>query len=644
VILLFALAGVAAPLLLGIFAAMSVALTLLYLLREQHRPLVVPFVELWRRILEKRRASAPWQRLRRLLSLLLQLTLLALLLLALGDPRSDAEAERARTVVLLVDVSPSMETRLGGKTRLDIAKERLREWVDTLGQRDRAIIVSLSARPRVETGLTNDRRVLLRAISSLSIKHSAANLSRGLRLAREIVPTPANADIIVLGDGAYADVEAEEAKGLPLSFEPIAIGSAEGPALENVGISNFSARRFEDEPRRFEAQLELNSTAKASVEVEIVLSALDPTFARGRTLEVQRAILPPAGHLLIPLAELRGASEGVVAEVRRVDGGSDFLEADNRAQLLLLPLPPLRVLISGPPNQFLDAALLTEPDVVTYRLGEAAPTPEQTPDVVIHDGPPRPAPASHATLYLGPPDDGAPFPLRLGRKLRGFGFDRWQKDSPLFDAVDPYDVQALEGRALLPGPKDKALAFSGQDPIVVMGERPEGRFVAVGFDPKQSDFFLRAAWPLFLHNTLWELAPRVSGEDGVALSPGRQWHLRTPRNDPSAELRGPLGQPAGKQRRVAVTEQRTAVFGELAGFYEIAQGDGSRRFVANYFDEAEAQLLPKATISIESSGSVLSRPRAPERPNEWTWWLVLLGVALALSFSEWWSYHRRWTV
>jgi len=645
--LLFVLTGAPLSLLLAVGAASALALVGLYLLREQHRPLLVPFIELWRQKAEQRRSSMPWQRLRRLLSLLLQLILLGLLVLALGDPRSDEAARPGRWLVLVVDVSPSMTARLGEKsaaTRLDEAKKRLLLWTRELNSRDRALVMTMSTRPQIECGWTNDRDRLERSIEAIAARDSAADLPRALELARDVLPARSEADVILIGDGAYPPLAEADTTGLRLSFEPI---TPPGPTTssENVGISNFSARRYPDEPRRFEAQLEVSSTAKESAEVELVLRSIDASFRARSVIEVKRALVPANGRLVVPLAQLSGATEGVIAEVRRVDGGSDFLPTDNHARLLLRPLPPLRVLLVGPPNQFIEAALLAEPEVVTRRSGPDADG--WAADVVIYDGEFPVRKPGAAALYLGVPDAGAAYPVQLGRELKAFGFDHWRRDSPLFASVDPYDVQVLAGRALLPNPGDTALAFSGQDPIAVTGQRSEGRFVALGFDPRQSDFFLRAAWPLFLHNTLRELAPAALGDDGVGVVPGREWHLRTPSTDPSARIRGPLGQASSVDRGAAVTEQRTTVFGELAGFYEVEQGGPKLRFFANYFDDGEARLAPTRTLEARGAATparALPRPRPLHRDRDLAPWLLFLTVAALLSFSEWWTYHRRWTV
>jgi hypothetical protein len=102
-------------------------------------------------------------------------------------------------------------------------------------------------------------------------------------------------------------------------------------------------------------------------------------------------------------------------------------------------------------------------------------------------------------------------------------------------------------------------------------------------------------------------------------------------------------------RRVAVTEQRTTVFGELAGFYRIEQGAERTEFFANYFDAEEARLLPASSLGPAPPVSAaampaLARPRPFHKEPDLAPWLLLLGCALVLSFSEWWTYHRRWTV
>jgi Ca-activated chloride channel family protein len=69
----------------------------LYILKLRRRVVAVPFSPLWQRILRDKEATSLFSKLKRLLSLLLQLALLALLVLALGDPRAAVELVKGRT-------------------------------------------------------------------------------------------------------------------------------------------------------------------------------------------------------------------------------------------------------------------------------------------------------------------------------------------------------------------------------------------------------------------------------------------------------------------------------------------------------------------------------------------------------------------
>src|SRR5271156_429671 len=95
--------------LLRVGALAGLAIVGLYLLKMRRRPVPVPFARIWQRILRDQEARSLFSQLKRILSLLLQLALLALLVLALGDPRGVIGETEGRNVVLLLDASASMK-------------------------------------------------------------------------------------------------------------------------------------------------------------------------------------------------------------------------------------------------------------------------------------------------------------------------------------------------------------------------------------------------------------------------------------------------------------------------------------------------------------------------------------------------------
>src|SRR5882757_7582804 len=134
----------------AIGAAAGAAIIGLYILKLRRRPVPVPFSNIWQRILRDQEATSLFSQLKRIFSLLLQLLLLALLVLALGDPRGFVSTS-SRNVVVLVDGSASMKavdvaTTLDPKrTRMDDARDEVKKIVRGLGGADRMLLAQMDA-------------------------------------------------------------------------------------------------------------------------------------------------------------------------------------------------------------------------------------------------------------------------------------------------------------------------------------------------------------------------------------------------------------------------------------------------------------------------------------------------------------------
>src|SRR5580704_17589294 len=113
--------GVPLQTLLQIGALAGAMVVVFYILKLRRRPVAVPFSKIWTRILRDKEATSLFSQLKRLLSLLLQLALLAL---ALGDPRAAMNLVEGRNMVVLVDASASMQATDVSPSRIEVAKER----------------------------------------------------------------------------------------------------------------------------------------------------------------------------------------------------------------------------------------------------------------------------------------------------------------------------------------------------------------------------------------------------------------------------------------------------------------------------------------------------------------------------------------
>lgn len=661
--------GLLSPQVLGLSLAAAAAVTVaLYLLRLRRRPLLVPFIQLWESLILDKKAAALRSQLKRLLSLLLSLLLVFLLILAFADPRSPSE-QRGRHLVVLLDAGITMSDpgAAGDRSCLSVAQKRVESWFSSLGPGDEMLLVELGALPRPLDSFTSDRARLKRALDQVQALDVVPNLQAGLALAQGALRGHTAPEIILITDGQLRpEQDAVALSDLPplrlVNVSEFCPKTGRSPADSNLSIELFSARRYPLAGDRFEVLLNVAASGNESIPAEITIRATTEQGAPGAVLEVARRDIFGGELESFSFANLGQAERGLLAQVARTDGRSERTLVDNEARAVLSKRLPVHILVVGPTDNFLEAALLLEDSLIVKRVSEEQYPPNEEFDITIfnHVAPVR-DPRGGAALYLGvaaPREDEAQhsshFPLTLGAELRMFGFDTWDKSSRVFQLVDPYDVQVLSGYELKPAPLDQVLGASAGRPILVSGTREQGRFLALGFEPTSSDFVLRPAWPLFVLNLIDELYPRGRGEGIAGGNVARD--LRIPVLDPraaKAQVLGPLraDRPAHKVT-VPVINGYAVVYSQQAGFFDISTGIESTRIALSadhpQLDESDQALAPLSAPSSDQPTAFgpyqVSAPKGMEpRPN-YDPWFWLLGFVLLVSFLEWWAFHRRWTV
>lgn len=632
--------------LLPIFGVAAAAVVGLYILKLRRRPVPVPFERLWERILKDKEATSLFSRLKRLLSLLLQLAILAALVFALGDPRSAVEVVKGRTLVVLVDTSASMKAKDGdgGKSRLELAKLELEKLVRGLGGSDRMLIASMDAVVTPLSPLTGDTGMLEDALAKLEAVDCRADLSRGLRYAMDTLRGVREPEVVVVSDGGLDDardalgaVHLGEAK---LSYVPV------GKGQRNVAITQFSVRRYPLDKARYEVMIEVRNTGDRDEDVELSLYGDEvlvdltklhlkagerlPRFypalgGASRTLEARLGLAPPPGA-------------NAVAE-------HDDLPADDKAYAVLPERRRTKVLAVTTGNTYLEAALLLDEylEVTTVTPDKAATAMSQKYDVAIFDGVAPALKPGLPALYLDP-KDGGPIKVDAKKPLVEPAFDSLERKHPILRWTALENVGIAHGVKLVPGEGDKVVGASSEGPILVAGSRSGTKFVALGFDVRQSDLPLRIAWPVFLLNSInWFVE-----EDSEYLSSfktGEVWHVPVP---PGVGNEATLVEPSGTKHRVPVQDGRAVYFGTKAGFYKILKPAGAPAaipdtwFAANLVDPAESVIAPKPDLVVDGKkGGEVAGFKVGVRRELWIY--ILLAVA-AISAIEWATYHRRVTV
>jgi hypothetical protein len=630
-------AGLPLAQLLAVFGAVGFGVLVLYILKLRRRVVAVPFSPLWERILRDKEATSLFSKLKRLLSLLLQLALLALLVLALGDPRAAESLIKGRTVVVLVDASASMQARDVSPSRLGQAKDEVKKVIRGLGAADRMLIAQMDAMVTPLGPMTGDSSALERELDGVHPTDVRADFPRALRFASDVLRGVDKGEIVVVSDGELG--EASDASG------PVHLGSAKlsyvkvGTGDRNVGVTQFSVRRYPLDKSRYEVMLELTNTGAAPEDIELQL------LGDGALVDLTKLRLQPGERLPRFYPQLSGASRTLEAKIARVDGSHDDLAADDHAYALLPERRRAKVLVVSPGNTYLEAALLLDEylevtDVAPAGYPDAAKKGGW--DAIVFDGATPPEMPKANALYLDPRSPGAP--LKVTDVLKQPGFDKVDRKHPVVRFLALDDVNVALGHKLVPEAGDKVLGASdgGASPLLVAGTRGGYRFVAVGFDVRDSDLPLRTAWPLFIINCInW-----FTDEDTQYLSSfrtGEVWRIPVAGGVTAATVK----LPDGTVLPVPVHEGRAVLLGEQAGFYELTAGEQKTEFAANLLDGAESAIARRDTLSVDgrtvegqAAGGVTSMPMGLP-PDTWMW--LLLAVA-ALTALEWATYHRRLTV
>jgi Ca-activated chloride channel homolog len=179
---------------------------------------------------------------RRHAGLALFLLALAALLVGFARPSMTRLADREEaTIVLVIDVSGSMQAEDVKPTRLEAAQKVVREFLNGLPERFQVGVVAFSETAEVAAPATDDRQLAIDAIDYLYPQRGTAigdAVARGVEVARAADLGPGGIDrpaaILLLSDGSQTEgvlppmEGARRAKSFGIPVFTVALGTPEG--------------------------------------------------------------------------------------------------------------------------------------------------------------------------------------------------------------------------------------------------------------------------------------------------------------------------------------------------------------------------------------------------------------------------------
>jgi hypothetical protein len=663
-----------------------------YIIKMRRRRFEVPFSRLWQRVLEQRDASALWKQLKRLLSLLLILFIIAIMLFAALDPTLGVTDRKARSVVVLFDASASMKAMdgndKGDQSRLDAAKARARRLIDGMGGGDVAMIMKVDGQATPMSRFSGDAPMLDKTIDGIAASDTPADLTRALGAAADALRDRPNPLIVLVSDGAFPEQQLSLVRWSP----PPAPGTTAAPApaattgtgptwatknlaavdlsgidvrylpvgrrSDNVGIIAFNVRRYIANKAAYEVYIEVQNFGQEPAHRQLTL------FNGDTAVDVRRIDLAPGQRVHQIYAKLpASADDKLRASLRPVDGpgGSDPFALDDQAFALLPARKKQKVLVVGTPNLYLEGALLVYENIdlvgrVSAEDYAARPAIADGLDVVVFDDvtPDVVPPPPTSLLYFHPSGPASPIAVRgeaaaphITEVDEGHPVMRWVTLSDVFmDRSDAFAPDATRG--------ESALAFSVRDPIIAAKRDGKRKILAVGFSlPAQgrdsaTDLPMRVAFPMLLVNTLdWFAGDQTDLLTTYPTGTRERVPLDGVVGATEADVRG----PDGKLTHTPVIDGLATFYGARVGYYDLAAKapDGSVlariELAANLASPEESDIAPSARLTLGGpGGKQLAEPEAFAISHSQKLWIYLIVLAAGLILVEWITYHRRITV
>lgn len=630
-----------------LWLSLALPVVIFYILKIRLKRVPVSTVLFWRQIFDEKKPRSLWQKLRHLVSLLVQLLLLALLVAALAEPFFSWEATNKRRIVLVIDNSASMKATDVEPSRLAKALEEARVVVKSLRFRDEMAIISAGTQPRVVCGLTGHQRTLREALDTIPPTDGPGKLKDAIDTARRLVgkdQAEAESRVVIVSDGSgdeLAKAMADEEKKPDderIKLTVIRVGQK----TPNVGITRFQVRRSTIDPIGYEVLVEVTNQSDEERDGIRLETSLNTEKA---TVDVVPLKLKP-GEVWTKTSQYTTADGGVLMARLTVKGEKesesfqDALLADNSAIALLPKRDKIAVHLHTPGgNLFLQKVL--EANALVQLTTSRKDLPKEFPGPAIkvfHRDTPAELPAGNV-LVVDPQNDTNLW--KLGAKLPAAIVTKQDKDSPYMAHVRLDNVILPDARQMTFTPaagKPQVLAGSLQnEPLITLIERPEGKVMVLTADLDKSELPFRTAFPILVMNTLGIYAG-AAGELRESLATGATADVTLPAGE------FVLRAPSGATRKLPAGPTKTTVgpfdaCGVWAVVPTAANAAPVEEFAVNLMNKAESDLRADETLTTTATaqdaglvGGFGGRP---------VWWYLTI-AAFALAALEWYLYQRRW--
>ena len=594
------------------FAVTLPIVIIFYLLKRRRVAHLVSSTIIWKRFLNETQANSPFQKLRHNWLLIIQLIFLSLAIFALIRPYFSSKIESGRFVVVILDVSASMQATDVSLNRFELAKGEVNKMIDGMYDNDQMVLILSGGNTEVRQSPTSVKAILKKALDQVKVTDSPTRLLEAIKLSQNLSRNRPKVEVHLFSDGVSSDLDAFELQDLNLEYHRLGKGGG------NLGITSLEVRPNPEQVGQQSVFATIGNFSTNTMSSEVSLF-FDDQMIGNRRLTVR----PTNTASLVFSSNQR--TNGVFRMKLKND---DFLQVDNIGSVMGLTRRNVEVLLITKGNVFLEKALRSIDDVdliVKSSLTDSTPNV----DVVVLDSIRPTVWPSGNVMAINTQSTNWFQPSGL---LESPPIVDWKSAHPILRFVNFDNVQVAQSlNSELPTWMNPIVETQSV-PLIAVGENDANRCVWVGFNPLDSTWPLRVSFPIFIANAIDWLDPKII----TNLSAGEPFSMRMAEKGSAVVVTLPDGE---------IVETSTMGNGEFVfadtfqqGVYHAKYGTNEISFCVNLLDAAESAIESRDVLKLGKYGRVEATLQLDADKELWRWFAI---ICLLLLVFEWWFYHRR---
>src|SRR5207237_244633 len=207
------------------------------------RRVVISSSILWKRVLDERQSHSLWEKLRRIVSIVIAVTIALLIALALARPEIESLTGKHERIVIVLDTSPTMSAQTrDGKTRWQHAVERAKSLLDSGGPTTEFRVIDTTG--VTASAFTTDRNEVRKLIDQISPKTGDPQFPK---------VDASDSQVYFISDGVTLH-------NVPAMIRRISVFES----ANNVGITASDIHSIPSTPLGYEAYIEVQNIGHAA--------------------------------------------------------------------------------------------------------------------------------------------------------------------------------------------------------------------------------------------------------------------------------------------------------------------------------------------------------------------------------------------